>query len=114
MSECLFCRIASHQLPADIVAEERDLLAFKDIHPQAPTHLLIIPKTHIAKISDLTDHNAHLLADAVTMANRLAQRMGVADQGYRLVINCGAQAGQSVWHLHVHLLAGRPMTWPPG
>ncbi len=114
MSECVFCRIAARQLPAEIVAEDADMLAFKDVNPQAPTHVLIIPKTHIASVSALTEATAPLMTKTVTLANRLAQHYGIADTGYRLVVNCGPQAGQSVAHMHVHLLGGRPMRWPPG
>ncbi len=114
MSECLFCRIVQRTLPADIVAEDPEVLAFKDVNPQAPTHLLIVSKTHIPTVSALTDANASLMAQAVLMANRLADRSGITQTGYRLVVNCGPQAGQSVAHLHVHLLGGRPMRWPPG
>ena len=114
MSECLFCRIVQRKLPADIVAEDTEVLAFKDVNPQAPTHLLIVPKTHIPTVAALTDANASLMAQTVLMANHLADRSGITQTGYRLVVNCGPQAGQSVAHLHVHLLGGRPMRWPPG
>ena len=113
MTECLFCRIVERTLPAEIVAEDDELLAFKDIHPQAPTHRLIIPKRHIPSVADLTPSTADVVSKTVVMANRLASQAGVG-QGYRLVVNCGAPAGQSVWHLHLHLLGGRSMTWPPG
>lgn len=111
---CLFCRIAQRKLPAEIVAEDDEVLAFKDLNPQAPTHLLVIPKSHIARVSDLTPETARVVGQTVLMANRLAQQSGIAEPGYRLVMNCGPQAGQSVWHLHLHLLGGRPMKWPPG
>lgn len=114
MNECVFCRIANHQLPAEVVAEDNEVLAFKDINPQAPTHLLIIPKAHIPKLTDLSPTTAQVVVHAVAMANRLAKQAGVVDTGFRLVINCGPQAGQSVGHLHLHLLGGRPMRWPPG
>ena len=114
MSECLFCRIVRREQPAEIVAEERGLTAIKDINPQAPTHLLIIPHAHIPKVSDLTAEQAPVVAESVLLANRLAHQAGASESGYRLVLNCGTQAGQSVWHLHLHLLAGRPMRWPPG
>ena len=114
MSECLFCRIVRRDMPAEIMAEDHELVAFKDIHPQAPIHFLVAPKTHIAKLSDLTDTTAQVVAHATVMANRLATQAGIVEQGYRLVVNCGAQAGQSVEHLHVHVLGGRPMGWPPG
>ena len=113
MGDCLFCRIATHQVPAQIVEETEELVAFRDINPQAPTHLLIIPKALVAAISDVTDATAPLVTKAVLLANRLATQEGISE-GYRLVINCGAQAGQSVWHLNLHLLGGRPMRWPPG
>jgi len=114
MSECLFCRIVQRALPAKIVAEDDQLVAFHDVNPQAPTHILIVPKTHIPAVSDLTDITGPVMTRAVLMANRLAKQLGLADGGYRLVVNCGEQAGQSIWHLHVHLLGGRPMRWPPG
>ncbi len=111
---CLFCRIVSREIPAAIVAEDADVLAFNDIHPQAPTHVLVIPKIHLTTISELTDAHTSLIAKLVLAANRLAQQTGIAETGFRLVLNCGAQAGQSVWHVHLHLLGGRPMAWPPG
>lgn len=112
--ECLFCRIVSRELPADIIAEADGLLAFRDTNPQAPTHLLIIPKEHIPSLTEATDAHTTLLGHAIQFANRLARQHRLTEAGYRLVINCGAQAGQSVWHLHLHLLGGRPMKWPPG
>lgn len=114
MSECVFCRIAHHQLAADIVAEDAHVVAFNDLNPQAPTHMLIVPKTHIPSLAELTEDTAQVMTQTTLMANRLAKQAGLAQSGYRLVVNCGAQAGQSVWHLHVHLLGGRPMRWPPG
>lgn len=114
MAECLFCRIAQHQLEATIVAEEPELVAFHDLHPQAPTHLLIIPTAHIATLSDLTEAAASIVAKMVNLANRLARQFKLVGQGYRVVINCGPQAGQSVDHLHLHLLGGRVFRWPPG
>jgi histidine triad (HIT) family protein len=113
-TNCLFCRIASRAAPAEIVAETDGLLAFNDIHPQAPTHLLIIPVEHIRTLADAAERHTPLLGRIVQFANRLAKERGLAEQGYRLVANCGAQAGQSVWHLHWHLLGGRSFTWPPG
>jgi len=112
--DCLFCRIATRAVPAEIVAEADGLLAFKDINPQAPTHLVIIPTEHIASLADTTESHAPLMGQAVQFANRLARQYQLHASGYRLVANCGAQAGQSVWHLHFHLLGGRPMQWPPG
>ena len=113
-ANCLFCRITNRVVPADIVAEVDGLLAFTDIHPQAPTHLLIIPTEHIPTLADASESHTLLLGRAVHFANRLARERRLTEHGYRLVVNCGAEAGQSVWHLHWHLLGGRPMTWPPG
>ena len=112
--DCLFCRIASKQLDAAIVAEDDGLMAFKDIRPQAPTHLLIIPTEHLPTLADATPTHTPLLGRMVQFANRLARQSGLVDGGYRVVINSGAGAGQSVFHLHLHLLGGRPMRWPPG
>lgn len=114
MADCIFCKIAGKEIPAKIAYEDEDLLAFEDIHPQAPVHLQVIPKRHIARVSDLTEESVGLLGKLVLAANRLAHERGVAEPGYRLVINCNPGAGQSVYHLHLHLLGGRPLTWPPG
>lgn len=113
-AECLFCRIAARTLKADIVAEENGFLAFRDLNPQAPTHLLIIPTEHIASLDETTTAQTPLLGGALRFAARLARQVGLTPDGYRVVVNCGPQAGQSVFHLHVHLLGGRPMRWPPG
>lgn len=112
-STCLFCRIVSRELPADIVGETDTLLAFKDVNPQAPVHLLLIPKEHIASVSDITEAHTSLVGQAVQFANRLARQYQL-EAGYRVVINCGPQAGQSVFHFHLHLLGGRVLRWPPG
>ena len=111
---CLFCKITSRSLPADVVAETDGLLAVKDINPQAPTHLLIIPTEHIPTLAETTDAHTSLLGRALHFANRLARQYQLSHTGYRVVINCGAGAGQSIFHLHLHLLGGRPMRWPPG
>ncbi len=111
---CLFCRIANRTQPADIVGEAQDLVAFKDINPQAPTHLLIIPTDHIPTVADLTEAQTSLVGQATLFANRLARQYQLQQSGYRIVLNCGAGAGQSVFHLHWHLLGGRPFRWPPG
>ena len=113
-NNCLFCRIANRQLKADIVEEADGLLAFKDIHPQAPTHVLIIPIEHIPSVAQLTERHTLLIGNAIHMANRIAKEHQLNQAGYRLVVNCGLQAGQSVDHFHVHLLGGRKMLWPPG
>ena len=113
-TDCLFCRIANRTIPAEIVGETDGLLAFKDVHPQAPTHLVIIPTVHIPTLADLPPTQPSLMGSLVAFANRLARDQHLTPAGYRLVINCGTQAGQSIWHLHVHLLGGRPFQWPPG
>lgn len=114
MSDCLFCKIAAKQIPAKIAYEDGELIAFHDINPKAPVHLQVIPKRHIARISEAGEGDAQLLGKMVLTANRLAKENGVAEAGYRLVVNCNAAAGQSVYHIHLHLLGGRAMTWPPG
>ena len=111
---CLFCKIVVKEIPAKIAYEDAEALAFHDIHPQAPVHLQIIPKQHIARVSELTPENSGLIGQLVLVANRLAQELSIAEPGYRLVINCNPGAGQSVYHLHLHLLGGRAMKWPPG
>lgn len=111
---CLFCRIVAGEVPADRVAEGEDWLAFRDIDPQAPVHVLIIPKRHVESVGELRDEDAGLAGRLVLAAAETARRLDVDDDGYRLVTNRGEKAGQSVFHLHVHLLAGRRMEWPPG
>lgn len=114
MSDCLFCRIASKEMPAKIVYEDDDVIAFRDITPQAPTHILIIPRKHISSNLDITDTDAGLVGKLFIVANRLAKEEGVDAGGFRTLFNCGADAGQAVFHLHLHLLGGRKMSWPPG
>lgn len=113
MEECLFCRIVSGQIPGAIVHQDERLMAFKDINPQAPMHVLIVPRRHIASLNDVTADDDGLIGEMVRRAAALAKERGFAD-GYRTVFNCGAQAGQSVFHIHLHVLGGRAMTWPPG
>ncbi|RLB58417.1 MAG: histidine triad nucleotide-binding protein [Deltaproteobacteria bacterium] len=112
MSDCLFCKIAAGEIPADIVYQDDVCLAFRDIHPAAPQHLLLIPRRHLATMNDLDD--AALAGHLLTVVPRLARQLGIADGGYRTVVNCNADAGQEVFHLHVHLLGGRRLSWPPG
>jgi histidine triad (HIT) family protein len=114
MNDCLFCNIVSGKAPAAIVFQDDQVTAFRDIHPQAPTHILIVPNTHVAGAAQLTPGHAALLAAMFTTANHLAKSEAIAQAGYRLVINQGAGAGQSVFHLHLHLLGGRGLGWPPG
>jgi histidine triad (HIT) family protein len=111
---CLFCRIASGEIPASKVYEDTDVLAFNDINPQAPLHVLVIPKQHIVSTNDLTDADEALVGKLVRAATALAAQKGYADRGYRVVFNCNAEAGQTVFHIHLHLLAGRSLGWPPG
>ena len=114
MSDCIFCKIVAKEIPAKMVYEDDQTIALQDIHPQAPVHLQIIPKQHIARVSELTAQTVPLVGELVLVANRLAKELGILEPGYRLVINCNPGAGQSVYHLHLHLLGGRPMRWPPG
>ncbi|KTD59189.1 histidine triad nucleotide-binding protein [Legionella shakespearei] len=111
---CLFCKIAQGEIPATIVFEDDDLIAFRDIRPQAPTHVLIIPRKHIATIDDAQDEDQQLLGKMILKAKHLAKSEGLSDAGYRLVFNVNSGGGQEVYHIHLHLLGGRQMTWPPG
>lgn len=111
---CFFCKIASGAMPAKTVLETDDVLAFNDINPQAPTHVLIIPKKHIATLNDLQPGDEALVGQLFMTAKKLAAELGFAETGYRTVFNCNAHGGQSVYHIHLHLLAGRQMVWPPG
>lgn len=113
-ADCLFCRIADGELPADRVAESEEWLAFRDIDPQAPVHVLIIPRRHVESVAALKADDAGLAGRLLLAAAQTARELGVGDDGYRLVTNRGEKAGQSVFHLHLHLLAGRRMAWPPG
>ncbi len=113
-SSCLFCKIAAREIPSEIVRESDRLVAFRDTNPQAPTHILIIPKEHVRSIADIDDGHGDLLADVAQAAVQLAHAEGISDSGWRLVTNVGPDAGQSVFHLHFHLLGGRVMGWPPG
>lgn len=114
MSDTLFAKIIRREIPADIVYEDESVLAFRDIHPQAPVHVLFIPKTPVATLNDLTDADAPGIGRLVLAATHFAKAEGLAEDGYRLVINCNRDGGQTVYHLHLHLLAGRAMQWPPG
>lgn len=114
MSDCLFCKIVAGDIPADKVYEDQEVLAFRDIKPQAPIHVLVIPKRHIATINDLTPEDAGLVGHLYLTAKRIAADLGVAESGYRTVMNCNRDSGQDVFHIHLHVLAGRRMQWPPG
>ncbi|MCF6325241.1 MAG: histidine triad nucleotide-binding protein [Gammaproteobacteria bacterium] len=114
MSECLFCKMASGEITLDKVYEDDDVLAFRDINPQAPLHLLVIPKEHIATLNDLEVRHALLLGKMYLAVKAIAKQEGVAESGYRTVMNCNSDGGQTVYHIHLHMLAGRGMQWPPG
>jgi len=114
MSEDLFLKIVAREIPAEIVYETDEVLAFKDLNPQAPVHLLIIPKKRIRTINDMQETDAPLLGKLFLAAKEIAAQMGVAEDGYRVVMNCNEAAGQTVFHIHLHFLAGRAFSWPPG
>jgi histidine triad (HIT) family protein len=111
---CLFCKIVAREIKADIVFEDSHVLAFKDINPVAPTHVLVVPKTHVTSLAEPADADAESLGRVLIGARTVAQKLGLVADGYRVVLNSGRDAGQSVFHLHAHVLAGRPMAWPPG
>ena len=113
-TDCLFCKIVDGDLPADIVYENDSLIAFRDIDPKAPTHILLIPRRHIATMNDLQGDDKGLAGELFVTATELAADEGLADEGYRVIMNCNEAAGQSVFHIHLHLMGGRKMTWPPG
>ena len=114
MADCLFCKVAAGDMPATIVHQDEHLIAFKDINPQAPMHVLIIPRRHLASLNDLTDGDDELVGEMVRRAAAIAREHGHAERGYRTVFNCNADAGQTVFHIHLHVLGGRAMHWPPG
>jgi histidine triad (HIT) family protein len=114
MSDCLFCRIVAGEIPASIVAEDDELLAFRDINPQAPVHLLVIPRRHIANTAASVEGDEALLGRLLRFGCRVAAESGVAASGFRLVLNNGPDSGEAVPHLHLHVLGGRPLAWPPG
>jgi len=114
MSDCLFCALVEGKVKANLVYQDDSIVAFKDIAPKAPVHILIIPRKHLVSVSDIAEADRALIGQIFQVAARLAREQGVADSGYRVVVNSGADAGQSVFHLHFHLLGGRQMTWPPG
>ncbi len=112
--DCLFCKIAQGEIPATVIFEDKEIMAFRDIRPQAPTHILVIPKRHIATINDTQNSDCSLLGSMILCAKKLAQQEELSEQGYRLVFNVNSGGGQEVYHIHLHLLGGRQMTWPPG
>ena len=114
MNDCIFCKIASGAIPATLVHDSERVVAFRDLNPQAPQHLLVIPRRHIATLNDLTAEDGALSGELIEVARQLAAELGLAESGYRLVFNCNADGGQSVYHIHLHLLGGRSLRWPPG
>ncbi|HZB25254.1 MAG TPA: histidine triad nucleotide-binding protein [Vicinamibacterales bacterium] len=114
MSGCLFCRIVSGEMPASLVYQDERVLAFRDINPQAPNHVLVIPRKHIATLNDLSPEDDELVGELVRRGAAIARELGVSDAGYRTVFNCNADAGQTVFHIHLHVLGGRRLGWPPG
>ena len=114
MSDCIFCRIAAGQIPATMLYDDGEVLAFRDINPEAPVHLLIVPRRHISTLNDLNEADAALIGRLYLAGKQVAAELGVAERGYRTVINCNRDAGQIVFHIHMHLLSGREMGWPPG
>ena len=114
MTDCLFCKIRDGEIPGDKVYEDDDILAFRDVNPQAPTHVLVIPKKHIATINDLDNEDVTVSGKMMLVAKQIAADEGIDQDGYRLVFNCNEGAGQAVFHIHMHVLGGRRMSWPPG
>ena len=114
MSDCIFCKIANGEIPTDFVYEDDKVAAFKDINPAAPVHILVVPKAHIASSLELNEENADLVSHIFMVAGKLARELGFADKGFRIVNNCGEDGGQTVGHIHFHILAGRNLGWPPG
>jgi histidine triad (HIT) family protein len=114
MSDTIFSKIIRREIPAEIIYEDDDVMAFNDVNPQAPVHFLVIPKTPIATVNDIQPSQAELVGKLYLAAQKLAAEKGFAEDGYRLVMNCNERAGQTVFHIHLHVLAGRDLTWPPG
>ena len=112
--DCLFCKIADKTIPADIVYEDDKVVAFRDVTPQAPTHILVIPRQHIATLNDLSEDNNPLIGHILCIAKTIAAEEGLAEDGYRVAMNCNSHGGQTVFHIHLHLLGGRQLQWPPG
>ncbi|MDQ8039193.1 MAG: histidine triad nucleotide-binding protein [Rickettsiella sp.] len=112
--DCIFCKIIKGELPADIVYQDDDMVAFNDLHPRAPIHQLIVPKKHFASLNDLTDADTLLVGKMIQKARLLAKEAGIAESGYRTVFNCNEDGGQIIFHLHLHLIGGRKLEWPPG
>ncbi len=114
MTDCLFCKMANGEIEPDLVYEDDEVIAFRDINPQAPTHVLVVPREHIPTLNDLQPRHAELVGRMFLAAKEVARKEGIQEGGYRTVVNCNRDAGQSVFHIHLHVLGGRPMAWPPG
>lgn len=114
MPDCLFCKLAAGEIPATVVYEDERVIAFKDITPQAPTHIVVIPRRHISTLNDLTPEDDGLVGELTRRAVVIAREQGLAERGYRVLFNCNADAGQTVFHIHMHLVGGRKLGWPPG
>jgi histidine triad (HIT) family protein len=114
MKDCIFCKIISKEIPASIVFEDEKMIAFNDINPQAPTHILLIPREHFDSLNDIPEEKKIILSHLLLKARQIAQEKGIAEKGYRIVLNTESDSGQEVYHIHLHLLGGRWMNWPPG
>ncbi len=114
MEDCIFCKIINKKIPASIVFEDEKMIAFNDINPQAPIHILLIPREHFASLNDIPEEKKNILSHLLLKARQIAQEKGIAEKGYRIVLNTGKDSGQEVFHIHLHLLGGRRMHWPPG
>ncbi len=114
MGDCIFCKIVEKKIPAKIIYEDDYVMGFEDINPQAPVHTLVIPKKHIPTLLDITEEDNHLIAHLIKIANKIALDKGIAERGFRVVTNCNPESGQTVYHIHFHVLGGRHMHWPPG
>jgi histidine triad (HIT) family protein len=114
MSDCIFCKIAAGEIPAELIYEDELVVGFRDLNPQAPTHVLLIPRKHIATINDVQPEDEPIIGRLYSAAAKVAKQKGFAEQGYRTLINCNDDGGQTVFHIHLHLLGGRRMSWPPG
>lgn len=114
MQDCIFCKMVRREIKPDIVLDTDQVLGFRDLNPQAPTHILVIPKKHIATLNDVTAQDVAMMGELFNAAKTIAAQEGLAERGYRTVVNCNRDAGQSVFHVHLHLLGGRALNWPPG
>jgi len=114
VSDCLFCKIVEGEIPCDKIFENDQVIAFRDLNPQAPTHILVIPRKHISTVNELTADDKNIVGEMVLAAQAVAKQEGIEESGYRLVMNCNEGAGQTVFHIHLHIMGGRRMNWPPG